>query len=85
MGVVVPLKPKWVHRLLTHIPPESEAYGALEDSVDLFRLIETPSLEYVVECNVTEARLVLETAKEHCPEAVPAIEEALRNFRSPRS
>jgi len=36
------------------------------------------SVTYTVNCEETNAHAFLQVAKKHCPDAVPAIEEALR-------
>jgi hypothetical protein len=40
------------------------------------------SLYYIVECEELQAEIFLQMAKDHCPDAVSVIEEALRRSHS---
>ena len=78
MKIMIQLTPEDWDCLLEHVPNGSGTYAALKNATDLHGYINMPPLEFVVYCDENEAKLLLDTAKNHCPTAVRAIEEAIK-------
>ena len=71
-------------QLLHNVPPEEPAFDILHRCPELDRWgREEPLFKCVIiECNPDEATLLLEAAKQHCPEAVPNIEYGFKLSRN---
>jgi hypothetical protein len=76
MLVIIGLARADYEQLLHNVPPEAPAFNVLRRCPELARWgREEPLFKCVIiECNSDEATLLLEAAKQHCPEAVPNIE-----------
>ena len=67
------------NKLRSNIPSESAAHEAIEHASRIEHSIGGVLFAgYIVPCDEEQARLILETAKQCCPEIVPDIEEAIR-------
>jgi hypothetical protein len=71
-------------QLLQNVPPEAAAFAVLRRCPELARWgREEPLFKCVIiECNPDEATLLLQAAKQHCPEAVPNIEYGFKLSRN---
>jgi hypothetical protein len=69
----------WVYkRLRSDIPTESAAREVIEHASRIDHSIEGVLFAgYAIRCNEEQARVILETAKQCCPEVVRNIEEAI--------
>ena len=69
----------WAYnRLRSEIPSESAAHEAIENASRIDHSIEGVLFAgYSIRCNEDQARVILETAKQCCPEVVRNIEEAI--------
>jgi hypothetical protein len=80
MVVIIGLARADYEQLLHNLVPESSAFTVLRRCPELYRWgRETPLFKCVIiECNRDEAIVLLEAAKQHCPEAVADIEYGLK-------
>lgn len=79
MAIVFELSPKSYVWMLSKVPAGSSAYTKLKNAPPSGRMDDgAQAPNYVVECNPGEADLFFAIAKEHCPEAVADIEQAIR-------
>lgn len=79
MAIVFELSPKSYVWMLFKIPGKSSAYTILKNAPPSRRIHDAAQVpNYVVTCNIGEADQFLAIAKEHCLEAVAAIEQAIR-------
>ena len=80
MLVVIGLLRADYEQLLINVPPEAPAFTVLRRCPELHRRgREEPLFKCVVlECTPHEATLLLEAAKQQCPEAVPDIEYGVK-------
>ena len=80
MVVTIGLAHADYEQLLRSVLPETPVYAVLHKCPELDRWShEKPLFNCVIiECNPDEATLLLEAAKQHCPEAVPDIEYGLK-------
>ena len=76
MLVIIGLARADYTQLLHNIPPGAAAFDVLRRCPELARWgrEERQFKCVIIECNPDEATLLLEAAKQHCPEAVPNIE-----------
>ena len=84
MHVIIGLARADYEGLLNNVPPEAPAFMVLRRCPELSRWgREGPLFKCVIiECNPDEATLLLEAAKQHCPEAVPNIEYGFKLSRN---
>jgi hypothetical protein len=84
MVVVVGLARADYERLLHSVPPEAPAFTVLRRCPELYRWgHEEPLFKCVIiECSCDQATVLLEAAKQHCPEAVADIEYGLKLSRT---
>jgi hypothetical protein len=69
------LKPAWYDCLRRYVPEDSHAATALKNAVKLDgSLLPT---EFLFQCDENDAQILLETARQHCPDAVWEIQLAL--------
>ena len=79
MEVFVKLGPQAYHRLRQHISVESPAHEAIERASRIDHSLEGVLFSgYSIPCNEQQARLLLEVAKQFCPEIVLDIEKAIK-------
>lgn len=83
MLVIIGIARTDYQQLLHNVPPQAPASNVLRRCPELYRWgREEPLFKCVIlECNPCEATLVLEAAKQHCPEAVPDIEYGIKLSR----
>ena len=84
MQVIIGLARADYEELLHKVPPEAPAFTVLRRCPELSRWgREGPLFKCVIiECDPDEATLLLEAAKQHCPEAVPNIEYGFKLSRN---
>jgi hypothetical protein len=83
MKVRIQLTPEEYHRLKDHIPKRSRAYSALKNATELIGFINAPPLQFSIQCDESDAQVLLESAKDHCPVALQKIEASISLSRSP--
>jgi hypothetical protein len=83
MLVIIGLARAHYEQLVHNVHPEAPAFTVLRRCPELHRYgREEPLFKCVIiECNPDQATLLLEAAKQHCPEAVPDIEYGFRLSR----
>jgi hypothetical protein len=65
-------------RLRDQIPTESDAREAIDKATRIDHSLEGVLFAgYTIPCNEQQARIILETAKQRCPEIVPDVEKAI--------
>ncbi|MGH7853638.1 MAG: hypothetical protein ACREP3_09375 [Candidatus Binatia bacterium] len=78
MEIFIKIAPRAYNRLRSHIPPESAAQKAIEKASRIDHSVEGVLFAgYSIPCNDEQARIILETAEQHCPEILPDIEKAI--------
>lgn len=84
MVVVIGLARAYYEQLVHHIPPDAPASSVLRRCPELYRWgREEPLFKCVIlECSRDEALVLLDAAKQHCPEAVADIEYGLKLSRA---
>jgi hypothetical protein len=84
MKITIGLARADYEQLLQNIMPEASAYTVLRKCPELARWShERPLFKCVIlECTEDEAIVLLEAAKEHCPQAVRDIEYGLKLSRA---
>ena len=84
MIVVIGLARADYEQLLHKVPPEVPAFTVLRRCPELYRWgREEPLFKCVIiECSRNEALVLLDAAKQHCPEAVADIEYGLKLSRA---
>jgi hypothetical protein len=83
MDIFIKVAPRQYDRLRSQIPTESSAYEAINKATQIDHAVEGVLFEgYSIPCDEDQARILLETAKQHCPEIVRDIQEVLRLVRS---
>jgi hypothetical protein len=81
--ILIKIAPQAYDRLRSHISIESAAHEAIETASRIDHAIEGVLFAgYTIACNEEQARIILEIAKQCCPEIIPTIEEAVRLARS---
>jgi hypothetical protein len=82
MDIFIKVAPRYYERLRSQISALSSAREAIDKATRIDHAVEGVLFEgYNIPCNEDQARIIFETAKQHCPEIVPNIEEALRLAR----
>jgi hypothetical protein len=83
MNKFIKVAPRYYERLRSQIPTESPAREAIDKATRIDHAVEGVLFEgYSIPCDEDQARILLETAKQYCPDIVPDIEEALKLSRS---
>jgi hypothetical protein len=83
MNTFIKVAPRYYERLRNQIPIESPAREAIDKATRIDHAVEGVLFEgYNIPCDEDQARILLETAKQYCPEIVRDIEEALKLSRS---
>jgi hypothetical protein len=79
MDIFIKVAPRQYELLRSQIAAESLAYEAINKATRIDHAVEGVLFEgYNIPCDEDQARILLEIAKQYCPEIVPNIEEALR-------
>jgi hypothetical protein len=84
MNVTIGLARADYEQLLHKVLPEAPVYTVLHKCPELHRWShERPLFNCVIiECNLEEAIMLLEAAKQHCPQAVPDVEYGIKLSRA---
>jgi hypothetical protein len=83
MDIFIKVAPRHYEQLRSQIATESPAYEAINKATRIDHAVEGVLFEgHSIPCDEDQAHILLETAKQYCPEIVPDIEEALRLVRS---
>ena len=83
MEILIKIAPQAYDRLRSHISTDSAAHETIETASRIDHAIEGVLFAgYTIACNEEQARIILEIAKQCCPEIIPTIEEAVRLARS---
>ena len=79
MNTFIKVAPRYYEQLRNQIPAESPAREAIDKATRIEHAVEGVLFEgYNIPCDEDQARILLETAKQYCPEIVRDIQEALR-------
>jgi hypothetical protein len=83
MDIFIKVAPRQFERLRSQISTESPAHKAINKATRIDHAVEGVLFEgYNIPCDEEQAHILLETAKQYCPEIVRDIEQALRQPRS---
>jgi hypothetical protein len=83
MEIFIKLATRDFNRLRSQIPTASGAQDAITKATPIDHSLEGVQFAgYTVPCNEEQVRILLETAKQCCPEIVADIEEAIKLARS---
>ena len=83
MEIFIKIAPGPYNRLRSHIPTESAAHKAIEKASRIDYSVEGVLFAgYTIPCNDEQARIILEIAKQCCPEVVQDIEKTITRVRS---
>lgn len=83
MEIFIKLAPRAYNQLRSHIPAESAAHEAIEKASRIDHSLEGVVFAgYSIPCNDEQARIILEIAKQYCPDIIPDIEKAITLARS---
>lgn len=78
MDIFIKIARRPYDRLRSHIPAESAAREAVERASRIEHSVEGVLFAgYSIPCNEEQARIILETAKQVCPEIIPDIQRAM--------
>jgi len=76
--IFIKLAPRPYNLLRNHIPAESSAHEAIERASRIDHSVEGVLFAgFSIPCNEEQARVILEIAKQYCPEIIPDIEKAI--------
>jgi hypothetical protein len=85
MEIFIKVAPRHYEQLRSQIPSESPAHEAIDRATRIDYSLEGVLFEgYNIPCNEEQAQIILETARQCCPEITSDIEHAIRLAR-PRS
>lgn len=85
MEIFIKLSPSAFNRLRRHIDADSTAHESIERATRIEYTVEGVLFAgYSIPCDDEQARIILETAKQHFPEILPDIEKAVARARSTR-
>jgi hypothetical protein len=85
MDVFIKVAPRQYDKLRRQISTESRAHAAIDRATRIDHSIEGVEFEgYNIPCDEEQARIILEVAKQYCPEIIADIEEAITLARSAR-
>jgi hypothetical protein len=83
MEIFIKIAPRAYDRLRSHVPIESAAHEAIENASRIDHSIEGVLFAgYSIACSEEQARVILEIARQCCPEIVPDVEQAMTLARS---
>lgn len=83
MEILIKLAPRDYKQLRSHVPIESAAYEAIENASRIDHSLEGVSFRgYTIRCDERQARIILEIAKQCCPDIVPDIDHAMTHAQS---
>ena len=78
MDILIKIAPESYRKLRDHIPMDSPARDAIEKATPIEHAVEGVLFAgYSIVCSEAQARLLLDFAKQHCPEATSDIAKAL--------
>ena len=78
MEIFIKIPPRAYARLRSHIPVDSAAHEAIEKASRIDHSVEGVLFAgYTIGCNEEQARIILEAARQCCPEIIPDIEKAI--------
>jgi hypothetical protein len=78
MQIFIKIAPREYNRLRAQIPTESAAHEAIEKATRIDHSLEGVLFAgYTIPCNEEQARIILEIARQCCPEIISDIEEAI--------
>lgn len=85
MEIFIKLSPSAFDRLRRYIDADSAAHESIERATRIDYTVEGVLFAgYSIPCDDEQARIILETAKQHFPEILPDIEKAVARARSTR-
>jgi hypothetical protein len=85
MEIFIKLSPPAFDRLRRHIDADSAARESIERASRIDHSVEGVLFAgYSIPCDDEQARIILETARQHFPEILPDIEKAMALGRSTR-
>ncbi|HEV8341689.1 MAG TPA: hypothetical protein VGR30_04895 [Candidatus Binatia bacterium] len=85
MEIFIKVAPPHFDRLRSRIPVESPAYEAIAKATRIDHSFEGVFFKgYTIPCDQNQARIILEIARQCCPEIIPTIEQAMRLARPRR-
>jgi hypothetical protein len=83
MEIFIKLAPGAYKRLRNQVPADSAAHEAIENADQIDYSVEGVLFAgYTITCNEHQARILLTTATQSCPDIVPNIEQAIKFARS---
>jgi hypothetical protein len=83
MEILIKIPPQAYERLRRDISTDSPAFEAVDKASRIDHSIEGVLFAgYAIACNDVQARILLDKAKQHCPEIIPDIEKAITLARS---
>lgn len=86
MKIFIKLASREYEQLRSRIPDRSPAHEAIERATRIDYSLDGVLFEgYSVPCEGRDARILLEIARQCCPEIVPKIQEAMRLVESEQS
>jgi hypothetical protein len=78
MEIFIKIPPRAYDRLRSHVPADSPAHEAIEKASRIDYSVEGVLFAgYFIPCNEEQAQIILEIAKQYCPEIVPDIEKTI--------
>lgn len=79
MEIHIKMAPAQYERLRRGFPTDSPIRGVIDNATRIDHAVEGVLFAgYRMVCNENEARILLETARRCCPEAIPDVEQAIR-------
>ena len=82
MEIFIKIAPRSYNLLRSHIPAESPAHEAIEKASRIDHSVEGVLFAgYTIPCSEAQALLILEIARQNCPEITSDIEKAIRLAR----
>ena len=83
MKIFVKVAPRHYERLRSQITSDSPAHEAIERATRIEHSVDGVLFEgYSIPCDENQARIILEAAKQCCPEVTADIEQAIKLGRS---
>jgi hypothetical protein len=78
MEIFIKVAPRDYERLRSQIPAESPAHEAIDRATRIDHALEGIRFQgYTIPCNEDQARIILEIAKQYCPDIIRDIEKAI--------
>jgi hypothetical protein len=82
MEIFIKVAPRYYDRLRSRIPTGSPAHEAIAKATRIDHAVEGVLFKgHTIPCDENQARIILEIARQCCPEIIPNIEEAIRLAR----